>query len=417
MRTLRRRLARALRPTACLAVALLIMGCSLGDTIGRHGIAYNGSVETATDTVLVLNVLRARDQAPLHFTEVGAIHGALSLSAALGYDLSNINGGTEPALLAATNPSFDIAPLDRQEFARGLLRPIDPALLRLLSDQGWPTQLLLHLLVSRFDEGPGGRSAVNDPRRRQDLDPAARAACAREGLSARPPCDPFQAMVDQLTSRGPLLFNGYTRLVPVGPRLTRSEAISPENLTAARQPGMTMRQAGAGWQLYRALPQLVVCVPEAGSAGAVSRYTALALDNDAPQASPMSQEGSPCTADEVADRPAGAGEVATPGVSWYLRSVDEVLHYLGDVQRREEAGTIYRVSLGAGTAPRLFRLWPEQPTRPRLSAEYRGRRWWVAEYDEGEDLTLRVLALTTQLLNLQKSASEIPSAGTLRLVR
>lgn len=410
---------RSLRPHRglALALALLVAGCSLGDTVGRHGVAYNGSVQAATDTVLLLNVLRARDQAPLHFTEVGAIHGSLSLSAGLGYDLSNVNGGTEPALIASTSPSFDIAPLDRQEFARGLLRPIDPALLRLLSDQGWPTQLLLHLLVSRFDEGPGGRSAVNDPRRRQDLDPATRAACARQGLAAPAPCDPFQAVVDGITSHGRLQFNGYTRLVPVGPRLTRGEAVSPENLTAARQPGTTMRPDGTGWQLYRALPQLVVCIPGEGAPGRAGGYTALALDNDAPQASPMSQQGSPCTADEVADRPTGAGEAATAGVSWYLRSVDEVLRYLGEVQRREDAGIPYRINIGGESAPRLFRLSSDRPAWPRLSAEYQGRQWWVAEYDEREDLTLRVLSLTTQLLNLQKSASEIPSAGTLRLVR
>jgi len=119
----------------------------------------------------------------------------------------------------------------------------------------------------------------------------------------------------------------------------------------------------------------------------------------------------------VADRPSGASEAATPGVSWYLRSVDEVLRYLGEVQRREEARIAYRINMNAGATPRLFRLWPKQPARPRLSAEYQGQRRCVAEYDDGENLTLRVLALTTQLLNLQKSASEVPSAGTLRLVR
>ena len=35
----------------------------------------------------------------------------------------------------------------------------------------------------------------------------------------------------------------------------------------------------------------------------------------------------------------------------------------------------------------------------------------------GEDLTLRVLALATQLLNLQKAAGEIATSNTLRLVR
>ena len=41
----------------------------------------------------------------------------------------------------------------------------------------------------------------------------------------------------------------------------------------------------------------------------------------------------------------------------------------------------------------------------------------MAEHDPEQDLTLSVLALTTQLLNLQKSADEIPSSRTLRLVR
>ncbi len=101
--------------------------------------------------------------------------------------------------------------------------------------------------------------------------------------------------------------------------------------------------------------------------------------------------------------------------------MDEILTYLGAVQRREEEGVPYRISVGLDASrsatPRLFRLWPEPPARPRFSVEYRGRRWWVAEHDPAEDLTISVLALTTQLLNLQKSADEIPSSRTLRLVR
>ena len=329
-----------------------------------------------------------------------------------------MNSGTQPALLAASNPSFDIGPLDRQEFARGLLRPIDPALLRLLSDQGWPDQVLLYLLVAKFDEGPGGRTIVNDPQARQVLDPAARAACAAAGVAALPPCDPFQAVVDGLTGHGRLRFNGYTRLIPLGPPLTRAEATAPERLDMLKEPGVSLRRDGADWQLYRAVNQLVLCLP--GAAGG-ARYTALALDNEPPQVSPITQEGDPCNADEVADHAIAAGRAAPSGLAWYLRSVEEVLQYLGAVQRREERGVAYRVAVplpGGGTAmPRLFRLWQQPPPRPRIAADYRGTRWWVAEQDDAEDITLRVLALTTQLLNLQKSAGEIPSSGTLRLVR
>ncbi|MBL6456826.1 hypothetical protein JMJ55_15925 [Belnapia sp. T6] len=407
-----------------LAFAFLVplvglAGCSLGGTIAEHSIAYNGTMQAATDTLLVTNILRARDGAPLHFSTIGAIHGSFNLSAGLGYDLSQSAGATQPALLAASNPSFDIGPLDRQEFARGLLRPIDPVLLRLLSDRGLPDQLLLYLLVSKFDEGPGGRFVVNDPRARHPLDEAARRACAEAGAAARPPCDPFQSVVDNLTRFGPLRFNGYTRLIPLGPPLSRAEASAPERLAMLKETGVSLRRLGNGWQLYRAVNQLVICVP--GRPGSAPPFTALALDNEPPQVSPMTQEGDPCNADEVADRPIPAGHAAAKGLAWYLRSVDELLHYLGAVQRREEEGAEYRVSvpLGAGRQgrPRLFRLWQAQPARPHIAVDYAGQRWFVAAQDDAEDQTLRVLALTTQLLNLQKSAGEIPSSGTLRLVR
>jgi hypothetical protein len=414
-------MAVGLRGVLALLVAVpLLAACSLSETIGQHSTAYNNTVEAATDAVLVMNVLRARDRAPLHFSTIGAIHGAFNLLAGVGTDLSHLRDVAQPAVLGSSSPSFDVGPLDRQEFARGLLRPLDPGMFRLLSDRGLSDQLLLYLLVSRFDEGPGGRSIVNDPGKRHALDPAARTACAEAGRAAPPPCDPFQATVDGLTRHGRLLFNGYTRLIPLGPRLNARQAAEPQVLETSRQPGITLRPDGPGWRLFRVVDQVAICVPSAP--GATPPYTALALDRDAPQVSALPQAGDPCTADEVADKPVPAGHAATGGLSWYLRSVEELLTYLGAVQRRDEEGVPYRISNGPGAAgasatPRLFRLWPEPPARPRFSVEYRGRRRWVAEHDPAEDLTLSVLALTTQLLNLQKSAEEIPSSRTLRLVR
>ncbi|TDH59679.1 hypothetical protein E2C06_26000 [Dankookia rubra] len=373
---------------ALLLLALLLPGCSLSGVIGTHSVDYNHSVEQAADTLLVVNILRARDGAPLHFTTIGAIHGAFTVSAGIGYDLTAVNNGVQPAGLVASNPSFDIGPLDRQEFARGLLRPIDPALFRLLSDHGLPDPLLLHLLVSRFDEGPGGRTIPNVPG-----------------------SPDFAAAVEALTRHGRLQFNGYTRLIPLGPRLTAAQAAAPEILSDLRQPGVSLRPDGPGWRLYRPVGQLALCVAEGGG-----RYRALAMDNEAPQVSPMNQEGDPCTAEEVVDHPLPPGHAAVAGLGWYLRSVEEVLRYLGALQRREETGQPVRIRIGEAT-PRLFRLWPAPPPRPRLAVAYRGAQWWVAEQDAREDLTLSVLALTAQLLNLQKSAGEIPSTGTLRLVR
>jgi hypothetical protein len=101
--------------------------------------------------------------------------------------------------------------------------------------------------------------------------------------------------------------------------------------------------------------------------------------------------------------------------------VEEVLEYLGAIQRREEQGVPYRISIRAAAQPRsnprLFRLWRERPAQARFSATYRGDNYWVAQHDNREDLTLHVLALTTQLLNLQKAAADIAASNTLRLSR
>ena len=414
--------ARAAVPAFALALSMLLGGCALEQTIAAHAVAYNHSVERSADTQLMVNVLRARDLAPLHFTTIGNIRGGFGLGAGIGYDGSTgLGNGVLANLSASTSPGFDIGPLDRQEFARGLMRPLDPALLRVLWDRNMPDSLLIHLLVSRFDEGPGGRRAINDPALRHSLTPEQRAACAEQGLDAPPPCDRFEAVVTQLTRHGPILFNGYTRLVPLGPRLTHAEATAAEFLASFREPGLTLRPEGAGWQLMRIVDQMALCIPGPRDAAGRRRYTAHAVDRDAPQISPMPQDGDVCLADEVIDRPPAIARGAAPGMSWYLRSVEEVLQYLGAVQRREEEGVPFRIAIrgaaGETLEPRLFRLWRQRPERARLSADYAGARYWVAEHAAAEDLTLRILALTTQLLNLQKAAGDVAGANTLRLVR
>jgi hypothetical protein len=207
-----------------------------------------------------------------------------------------------------------VAPLDRQDFARGLLRPLEPGLFRLLSDRGLPDQLLLHLLVSRFDEGASGRSIVNDPNDRYALDPAARATCAEAAAAAQPPCDRFQAVVDSLTRHGRLLFNGYTRLVPHGPRLTRVQAADPQILAAAREPGMALRPDGPGWRLYRFTEQIVICIPSPpGVVPATRRWRWTASRRRFRRCRRRATPAPPTRSRTPRPRPAAAPPAACPG--------------------------------------------------------------------------------------------------------
>ena len=66
----------------------------------------------------------------------------------------------------------------------------------------------------------------------------------------------------------------------------------------------------------------------------------------------------------TSDAPTQAGHARTGGLSWYLRSVDEILTYLGAVQRREEEGVPYRISVGLDAARTAQPLWSQPDAKP-----------------------------------------------------
>jgi hypothetical protein len=59
---------------------LLLAGCSLAPVIAESTLNYNTTVETVTNGVLVTNILRARDSAPLYFSDLSQIRGAVQVS-------------------------------------------------------------------------------------------------------------------------------------------------------------------------------------------------------------------------------------------------------------------------------------------------------------------------------------------------
>ena len=367
-----------------------------------------------------MNVLRARDRAPLHFSTIGAIHGAFSLFAGVGTDLSDLRSGVEPAGSPAAARASTSARWTGRNSPAACCARSSPACSACCPTAACRTSSCCTCWCPASTRARAGAASSTSRNDRHALDPAARAACAEAGAAAPPPCDRFQAVVDRLTRHGRLLFNGYTRLVPLGPRLTRGAGGGARRCWRPRaRPGWRSARTGRAGGSTAPTEQIVICVPSAP--GVMPRYTALALDRDAPQVSALPQGGDPCTADEVADTPIPGRPRRTGGLVLVPALRGRVLAYLGAVQRREEEGVPYRITVGLDAArsatPRLFRLWPEPRPGRASPSSTAGARWWVAEHDAAEDLTLSVLALTTQLLNLQKSADEIPSSRTLRLVR
>ena len=80
-----------------------------------------------------------------------------------------------------------------------------------------------------------------------------------------------------------------------------------------------------------------------------------------------------------------------------LRSVEGVFSYLGSLLKVEHP-------------PIPFRIREGDFTDTRISVEYRGTTYSVANVPENSsDLTMPVLAILNDLLNINRDANEIPS--------
>ena len=111
-----------------------------------------------------------------------------------------------------------------------------------------------------------------------------------------------------------------------------------------------------------------------------------------------------------------------------VRSAGDVVHFLGDLVWLQENTVPSRalhnpVTLGycdeepiAGCDDSLFNIVRETPyNRGRLRVPYRGEYYTVPN-STPDDHTLQVLAITSQLINLNKSAKELRSTPTVQIV-
>jgi hypothetical protein len=72
-------------------VMLLLAGCSLAPVIAESTLNYNTTVETVTNGVLVTNILRARDSAPLYFSDLSHPRRGASQFAGANHDALRAN--------------------------------------------------------------------------------------------------------------------------------------------------------------------------------------------------------------------------------------------------------------------------------------------------------------------------------------
>ncbi|HWV61640.1 MAG TPA: hypothetical protein VN034_13340, partial [Sphingopyxis sp.] len=175
---------------------LALAGCAFGPQMQRVAIDQNAMIADTANELMVVNILRARNREPLHFTSIAKATGSATLSGTVSGDVA-IQGATAaettgstgsltsttttpgvevftPALEASivTGSNLDIAVFDTQEFYQGITTSLTSSQVAHYLHQGWPPELLMYLMIEsvEFVPAPEDGSPVIDVAWKNDPD-------------------------------------------------------------------------------------------------------------------------------------------------------------------------------------------------------------------------------------------------------
>jgi hypothetical protein len=135
--------------------SLAVTGCLSPITLNRAVTSYDEAITDAISKQLLINIARAHQHQPIHFTGVSNI--------AATFDF-RVNAGATPAFTGeagrallpifggsvAENPTISIAPIEGEEFTKRLLTPFQESKFLLLLRQRYDIDLLLRLMAQEL---------------------------------------------------------------------------------------------------------------------------------------------------------------------------------------------------------------------------------------------------------------------------
>lgn len=411
-----------------MTVLLALAGCAAPGTLQKLAIDQNQVVAQTADTLTLLNIVRAKQGRPLHFTSISRISANVDLSVNGG-----IGGGAEfagadavnlsPSIGAAigTNPNFDISIHDSQEFQRGIMQPVSPETINYFLRTGWRPDLITYVLVERIDfiaaeattvagnsYQPGEiiASLVNAP---DNAESAAqfRAFVACYTLSAS------QRAGDSLPLKK------FADLGSVG--MSDLATLDGSKFDLGRGP------EGSGDK-----EDWVVRKSPGGQAVGLSRRSQKSCDGAGLQARLV--DGTQVSAaidksvaninlrkDSRIEVRLENGPKVALSIDLTLRSVEGVIYFIGEYARASEMAKdrpIYPIPSdldGRRPVQDLFRIDEGRGGRYELAASLNGEDWHIP--DNCACRSYRLLTLVGQLVNLHKVGSTGPLSTAVRIIR
>jgi hypothetical protein len=404
-----------------LALTLALCGCSASHIIDQYAADYRDTVASAGDAQLLLNILRAKDDLPIHFYDLSNIHGSIQLTAGsaatvpFGLHTALAPNLFVPAVSVQNSPSFDLGTLDSQDFTKGMLSQVPVNTIKQLFDQGVDPRLLLMLFFSEYD-GPNNDRFFNNTQCSLTTTFPYEHGCPLQMYS-------YLNEINKLAGGGKIFYaanerqelqaHTYQVLTPVGGPLYGVLA-SKDNLADMRQIDPKKYKL-KGTQLYSiSEPQLAIC------------YHTKGKNRELRSLFPSRRFGDRiCTEDEVVS---SGGQRKSAGL--VVRSPYEILQYLGQVLRFQEESEPNRCltlnpaheARGCDNGEVVFQVNSPVGT-PVVATNYGGS--WYAVYsrscnklgEESCDYSAQVMAILELLLNQNKAAKDIISTPRVQVVQ
>ena len=146
-----RRAGTTIALSGALVLAMCLTGCASTMALDRAVMAYDSSTAESVSKQLLLNIARAHNNQPMHFTAISSIAATYKFSVSAGITPA-LTGERSSLILpiiggsAEENPTISIAPMQGDEFTQRLLTPFQEQKLTLLLRQGYDVDTLLRLL-------------------------------------------------------------------------------------------------------------------------------------------------------------------------------------------------------------------------------------------------------------------------------
>jgi hypothetical protein len=145
-----------------LLCGLLLSGCLSPITLNRAVTAYDQAVTDAVSKQLLINIARAHQHQPIHFTGVSNIAATFDFRVSAGATPA-LTGDASKALMpifggsVAENPTISIVPIEGEEFTKRLLTPFQETKFTLLLRQRFDIDLLLRLMAQELRIAENGQ--------------------------------------------------------------------------------------------------------------------------------------------------------------------------------------------------------------------------------------------------------------------